>query len=114
MKKVLAEKGEDRYIRFVSAVTGSMLQRVGKKMKNIDSFRADVEKNRFSNISGRLVPMGISTLISKYWWAEDVFRIMLYGIRKEKKRIHMKSGLTADRKNIINGIVAKLKENEIL
>jgi hypothetical protein len=114
MKKIMSEKGEKRYIRFVSAVTGSMLQRVAKKMKNVDSYRADVEKNRYSSISSELVPTGINTLVSKYWWAEDVFRIILYGIRKEKKRIHVVSGLTADRKNIINGIVTKLKENGIL
>jgi hypothetical protein len=83
-------------------------------MKDIDSYRDDVEANRYSNISSKLVPTGINTLVSKYWWAEDVFRVMLYGIRKEKKRIHKPSGLTIDRKNIINGIVAKLKDVEIL
>lgn len=114
MKKVLNASGEKRYIRFVSAITGSILQRVAKKMKDIDSFRSDVEANRFSNISSKLVPTGINTLVSKYWWAEDVFRIILYGIRKEKKRIHKPSGLTLDRKNIINGIVSKLKELDIL
>jgi hypothetical protein len=114
MKKIMAASGEQRYIRFVSAVTGSIINRVAKKMKDIDSYRDDVEANRYSNISSKLVPTGINTLVSKYWWAEDVFRVMLYGIRKEKKRIHKPSGLTIDRKNIINGIVAKLKDVEIL
>ena len=114
MKKIMNETGEARYIRFVSSVTGNMIQRVAKNMDDIDAYRPDVEANRYSNISSNLVPTGINTLINKYWFAEDVFRIILYGIRKEKKRVHVASGLTKDRKNIINGIVQKLKDNNIL
>lgn len=105
---------DDRYIAFISALTGTIIQKVAKDMKKVDDYKTDVESGRYSNISSDFVSSGMRSLISKYWWSEDLFRVLLYGIRREKKRVHIKSGLTADRKNLINGIVSELKALGIL
>ena len=114
MKKIMNQTGDERYIQFITALTGSIYQKVGKGMKDIDKYRDNVEKNRYSNISSNLVPSGLNSLISKKWWTEDLARILLYGIRKEKKRIHKPSGLTLDRKNSVNKVVQQLKDAKIL
>tara|TARA_B110000503_G_scaffold141738_1_gene236166 strand:- start:913 stop:2070 length:1158 start_codon:yes stop_codon:yes gene_type:complete len=115
MKKVMAfSNKESRYIQFISALTGSIIAKVARDMGKVEEYKASVEENRYSSVSAALIPTGMNKLIKKYWYAEDLFRILLYGIRKEKTRIHKPSGLTLDRKNIINKAVAQLKELEIL
>jgi hypothetical protein len=115
MAKVMAFENKDaRYIQFISALTGSIIAKVAKDMGKVEDYKDDVLDNRYSNVSAALIPAGMRKLISRYWYAEDLFRILLYGIRKEKTRIHKPSGLTLDRKNIINKVVAQLKVLEIL
>jgi hypothetical protein len=115
MKKImLHDDKDDRYIAFITALTGTIVQRVAKDMGKVDEFKDDVEEHRYSNITKSIIPKGMTRLKSKYWWSEDLFRILLYGLRKEKKRVHIKSGLTADRKNLVNKANAELKELKIL
>ncbi len=114
MKKIMSKDGQDRYISFIASVTGTIVQKIAKDMGNVDAYKSDVENSRYSNITADKAPAGVSALVQKYWWAEDLFRTLLYSLRRDKKRLHAKSGLTADRKNLINDMVSQMKELEIL
>ncbi len=114
MKKIMSKSGQDRYISFIASVTGTIVQKIAKEMGNVDAYKSDVENSRYSNITADKAPAGVSALVQKYWWAEDLFRTLLYSLRRDKKRLHAKSGLTSDRKDLINDMVSQMKDMKIL
>ncbi len=114
MKKIMSKSGQDRYIAFIASVTGTIVQKIAKDMGNVDAYKSDVENSRYSNITADKAPAGVSALVQKYWWAEDLFRTLLYSLRRDKKRLHAKSGLTSDRKDLINDMVSQMKDMKIL
>jgi len=114
MNKIMSKSGQDRYISFIASVTGTIVQKIAKEMGNVDAYKSDVENSRYSNITADKAPAGVSALVQKYWWAEDLFRTLLYSLRRDKKRLHAKSGLTSDRKDLINDMVSQMKDMKIL
>ena len=116
LKKINKEKSlDDKYIRLAAALTGSLMHKVSKQFKDIDMYKDSALENRFSSVTHKMLPVGFSQMIKiKSWWAEDVFRVVLFALPREKKRVHKASGLTRERKELINNIVADLRVRGIV
>jgi len=91
-------------------ITKYILDKNKAEIKKLDKYKSTVTDNRFASIGFGLLPSSVKKLVDKEWVTEDIYRIAFSLLRKEKKRANPSTGLTKDKKEMINTMVGKLKE----
>lgn len=111
----LGKDPDDNFISFIAELTRKIVEQHGEELNELlGHFHDQVAGKRFSNINFHLIPSFIRTLVNKYWWVEDLFRILLFLLQKEKARINVQSGITQQRKELINQKVSNLRQKGIV
>jgi hypothetical protein len=113
--QALGKDPDDNFIAFVAQLTKISIEQHGEELNELlGHFHDQVAGNRFSNINFHLIPSFVRTLVNKYWWAEDLFRVLLFLLQKEKARANPQSGITPQRKDFINQKVATLRQKGLV
>lgn len=107
VKKAISAKPND-YIDFVVELTVAYVKMSKKTFKKFD--KKTIDKTRFSRISFTLLPRQVTAIVKKDWWAEDVFRALLFLFQAEKKRANPGTGLTKVNKEKVNKVIADLRK----
>jgi len=103
----LKKRTQFQYIEFIM----NLLSNYIKERKNIfdrrlEKYKKEISDNPF-NISYGLVPPKVNQLISKYFWAEDLFRVLLFNLKTKKKRAT--KIFDKKKKGILNSQILKMK-----
>ncbi|MDX8383311.1 MAG: hypothetical protein R8M45_04460 [Ghiorsea sp.] len=93
-------------IDFVEKMTKEYLKLSDVKKLNV--YKHTVTESRFARLTFALLPSSIANMVDKTWYAEDIFRILHFMFQTPKKRINRANGLTIERKNMVNDIIAKM------
>lgn len=106
--------GATKFLQFCGALSGQIVNQYGKKLaQKLADHEDEVIGSRFFQLTPSLVPKGIVTLSSRFWFAQDVFSILVNGLRNMKTRVNPKTGLDSSRKDLINKIISALDQNGI-
>ena len=100
---------DDLYIAFIAHLTRYMVQKHGAELRSLDKHEHEQKARRWSNISLSMIPGYMKQLVKDHWWVEELFTMLLNNLQKEKKAINTKQGLTRERKDAINDMVARLR-----
>lgn len=101
--------GATPFLQVCGAIAGELVRTKGQMFaKELSEFEEEVIGARFFQLAPNLVPKGILSLSSKFWFAQDVFSILVNGLRNMKTRVNPKTGLDATRKDLINAIVTMI------
>lgn len=92
-----------KYTTFIYNLTQEYIK--SGKIKPLDKYKNDVTNERFARLTFDLLPQNVNKMVEKNWYAEDVYRVLHFMFEKSKKRVNMKTGLTKERKELINSIV---------
>lgn len=115
VKSSAIQTTEDVFIEFISLLTQDAIKQYGEQLhKQLDKFQQEQISRRFSNITYSLLPSYIKQLSKKYWWTEELFTMFTLLLQKEKTKINIKQGLTKERKEAINNMVAKLRSRGLV
>lgn len=104
--------GATSFLQVCGAIAGELIRTKGSLIaKELSRFEDEVIGSRFFQLAPNLVPKGILTLSSKFWFAQDVFSILVNGLRNIKTRVNPKTGLDNARKDLINTLI-KMMDSE--
>lgn len=103
----VAKKRHSSFVDFCYALTVEFLK--NPEFKKLNKYKMQVTENRFARLSFELLPSKIFKLVNKTWYAEDIYRILHFMLRHEKKRANPRTGLTKERKEMVNSIVAQIQ-----
>lgn len=105
---------EDVFISFISELTRYMVNKHHTELQQLDKYEQEQKSRRFSNLTYSLLPPYMKQLAQKHWWVEELFAILTNMLQKEKSRINIKQGLTQERKDAINDMVARLRSKGLV
>lgn len=77
------------------------------EIEELEQYKEQVTSNRFARLSFDLLPREVFELVEKKWYAEDIYRILHFMLYKPKLRTNPKTGLTRERKDMINRVIYK-------
>lgn len=104
--------GATSFLQICGAIAGQLINLKGKEMAaKLSSHQDEVIGSRFFQISPNLVPKGINTLVSRFWFAQDVFSILVNTLRNRKTRINPLKGIDSQRKDTIKRIIEIIDKN---
>jgi len=107
VKKAIAKKPKN-YVDFIVKLTAEYVKLSSKSFKKFD--KDAIDKTRFSRISFTLLPKQVTAIVKRNWWAEDVFRALLFLFQADKKRANPNTGLTKVNKEKVNAVIANLRK----
>lgn len=84
--------------------------RQSKDLKRLDQYKDRVTSTRFARLGFSMLPKSVLDMVNKVWYSEDIYRTLHFMFEKEKKRANPRTGLTRERKEMVNSIVNKLRK----
>ena len=103
--------GATHFLQFCAALSGEIIRKYGNNISNkLASHKDEVIGSRFFQLAPNLVPKGMMSLSGKFWFAQDVFSILVNGLRNMKTRVNPKTGLDTTRKDLINRMIQLLQD----
>jgi phosphopantetheine adenylyltransferase len=103
--------GATAFLQFCAALSGQIVNQYGHQISaKLSSHQDEVIGSRFFQLAPNLVPKGMMTLSNRFWFAQDIFSILVNGLRNMKTRVNPKTGLDASRKDLMNKIIQSLQD----
>jgi hypothetical protein len=102
------------YIDFISFLTSTITRARYNQLRELEQYERVQKSKRYSNITFDLVPQYMRPLVEKYWWVEEVFTLLINTLRKDKKAINTRQGITVEHKHTINKTVALLRQGGLV
>lgn len=103
--------GATHFLQFCAALSGEIIRKYGNNISNkLADHKDEVIGSRFFQLAPSLVPKGMMALSGKFWFAQDVFSILVNGLRNMKTRVNPKTGLDSNRKDMMNRIIQMLQD----
>jgi len=102
-------KGKLPYQTFIERMTKEYIRRNHDMTRKLNAFYGTVTANRFARLGFALLPSSVLNMVEKDWYAEDIYRTLHFMFEKEKKRTNPRTGLTKERKELINDIISRLR-----
>lgn len=100
---------EDTFVSFISVLTCYIVEHHQDQLSVLEAYEHDQKQKRFSNLTYDLLPTYMEQLTKKFWWTEELFAILANTLQKEKVMINTKQGLTQERKEAVNSMIAMLR-----
>lgn len=104
--------GATSFLQICGAIAGQLVNLKGKEMaERLSKHQDEVVGTRFFQLSPNLVPKGINALTYKFWFAQDVFSVLVNTLRNRKTRVNPFKGIDAQRKDTIKKIIEIIDAN---
>lgn len=115
LKYMELDSRNQQYISFIASLVGMILNMYGNEIKRqVAEYEESAEASRFSQLGYSRIPQGVERMKKKFWFSEDIFRILLLGLNKKKIRANKKLGIDSKSRDSINSILTQLEQRGLV